>query len=95
MIPLAEYWERKDPSSWEYKDLAPIAVLVSSNVKIKCFGNEHSQDEAAGTIVPIPSSYLRDSCSTAIAPVLRHYLKQASWQKFLHCGHWRHENETS
>ncbi len=86
-IPLAECWGRKDLPSREYKDLAPIAVLVGSTVRIEC------GEKAVGAVPPAPSLHLWDSYPTVVAPVLGYYLKQASWRGFLTCKHWKNENE--
>ena len=55
---LTEYWGRKNPPSREYKNLAPIAVLVGLGVWIKPLGNERSKDEVAGAIPLAPSLHL-------------------------------------
>ncbi len=46
-------------------------------------------------LLSAPSPHLHDSCPIAVVSVLRHYLKQASWWRFIHCEHWKHENNVS
>ena len=50
-------------------------IIISMSLKVKCLGYEHF---GANQLLLAPSFYLRNSHPTAIAPVLRHYLKQAS-----------------
>ena len=72
-----------------------LAVIVGLSVDIERFVNKHFENKTAGAIVFVPNLHLWDSRFTAIALVLGDYLKQASWQRSLHCKYWRHENETS
>ncbi len=44
---------------------------------------------------PASSLHLWDSCPTAIMSIMGYYSKLASWQKTLHCKHWKYETETS
>ncbi len=90
---LVERWWRRDPPSWEYEDLIPIAVLIGSSVGVDRFENEYSRNEAAGAVSLAPSSHLRDSCPTVVVPILGYHFKQASWWSSRNCEHWRHENE--
>ncbi len=62
----------KDPMSREYKDPAPIIVLISWSVEIERLGNERSGDKIAGAVRPLPSPHLRGSCLTTVAPILGH-----------------------
>ena len=66
---------KKDPSSQENKDFTPIAIFISTSLKIKHFEYEHFE---ANFFPLIPSSHLRNNHPTAIAPILGHHLKQAS-----------------
>ncbi len=73
------------PPNREYKDPAPITVLVGSSVRIE-------REETAGAVPPTPSPHLRDRGPTAVASVLGHPLKRVSCWRSLHYQHWRHEN---
>ncbi len=76
------------PPNREYEDLAPIAVLVGSSVRIE-------RGEAIGAVPSAPSPHRRDSRPTVVASVLGHLSKRVSLPGSLHYEHRSHEDETS
>ncbi len=67
-----ECWERGDPPSREYEDLAPIVIVVDSGFGVERFG--------VGDGCPLPCC-TKCSLAPSVMPVLEQPLRQASQQK--------------